>query len=274
MNVEKLPKLTPIEIGYRIDASLPVIPFAMEVNRAGCAAPHAHPRGQFIYASSGVMRVVSREAIWVVPPSQGVWVPPEVDHEVYFPGEVALRNLFIDPSVTPVLPPACAVLKVSPLLRELILRAVEVGEEYRPETAAWRLMQVLVDELRRAEETKLSLPMARDERLARVIDALLKEPGDRRDLQGWAKVAGASPRTLARLFLRDTGLTFAGWRRRLLLQEAVDRLGSGATVTQVAFDLGYQSLSAFIEMFRQEMGAPPAQYARQRGSTPSPPGTL
>jgi len=269
MDVEKLPKLAPIEVGYRVDPALPIIPFAMQVNRAGCAAPHAHPRGQFIYASSGVMRVVCRDVIWVVPPSQGVWVPPEVEHEVYFPGEVSLRNLFVDPSVTEGLPARCAVVKVTPLLRELILKAVEVGEGYLPETVGWRLMMVILDELRQAEETELSLPMARDKRLARVIEALLKEPGDARDLEAWAEVAGASPRTLTRLFQRDTGLSFAAWRKRLLLQEAVDRLSRGASVTEVAFDLGYQSLSAFIEMFRQEMGAPPGQYVRRRSSTSS-----
>ncbi|MBJ6725903.1 AraC family transcriptional regulator [Geomesophilobacter sediminis] len=269
MTVDNLPKLAPIEIGYRVDPALPIIPFAMEVSRAGCAAPHAHPRGQFIYASSGVMRVVCRRDVWVVPPSQGVWVPPEVDHEVYFPGDVSLRNLFVDPSRTAALPVECAVLKVSPLLRELIVRAVEVGDDYRPETPPWRLMMVVLDELACAEKTPLHLPMGRDERLLRVMEALLREPGDRREIEAWAAVAGASVRTLSRLFQRETGLSYGAWRKRLLLQTALDRLDRGESVTTVAFDLGYQSLSAFIEMFRQALGAPPGQYARQSGQSTS-----
>jgi len=263
MNNDKLTKLAPITLGYQLDPKLPVIPLAMEVERAGCAAPHAHPRGQLIYASSGVMRVICGRDIWVVPPSQAVWVPPNQEHEVYFPGEVALRNLFIDPTATAGLPEQCAVLKVSALLRELILKAVQIGEEYEPESAGWRLMQVLLDELRQAEPTPLHLPMARDERVMRVIEALLKEPGDNRDLDQWGKVAGASGRTLARLFVSETGLTFGTWRKRLLLQEAVKRLDQGQQVTRIAFDLGYRSLSAFIEMFRKELGTSPGQYARQ-----------
>ncbi len=62
-----------------------------------------------------------------------------------------------------------------------------------------------------------------------------------------------------------TGLTFGAWRKRLLLQEAIDRLGRGHSVTRVAFDLGYQSLSAFVEMCRQWLGTSPGQYARQQG---------
>lgn len=263
MNNDKLPRLAPITLGYLLDPKLPIIPLAMEVERAGCAAPHAHPRGQLIYASSGVMRVICGCDIWVVPPSQAVWVPPNQEHEVYFPGEVALRNLFIDPTATAGLLELCAVLKVSALLRELILKAVEIGEEYEPESAGWRLMQVLLDELRQAGPTPLHLPMARDERVMRVIEALLEEPGDNRDLDQWGKVAGASGRTLARLFVSETSLTFGTWRKRLLLQEAVKRLDQGQQVTRIAFDLGYQSLSAFIEMFRKELGASPGQYARQ-----------
>jgi len=263
-------KLPPVELGFRVDARLPVIPLAMQVSprrmqarQVACAAPHAHPRGQLIHASSGVMRVVCGRDIWVVPPSQAVWVPPNQEHEVFFPGEVALRNLFIDPSASAGLPPLCTVLKVSPLLRELILKSVEVGESYLPDSTGWRLMQVLLDELRQAEATPLHLPMGRDERLLRVIEALLHDPGDTRDLTAWGRLAGASGRTLARLFASETGLTFGVWRKRLQLQEAIKQLDQGQPVTRVAFDLGYQSLSAFIEMFRRALGVPPGRYARR-----------
>jgi AraC-like DNA-binding protein len=263
MNVDKLTKLPPVEIGYRLDPLKPVIPLAMQVSHAGCAAAHRHPRGQLIYASSGVMRVVCGRDIWLVPPSQAVWVPPEQEHEVYFPGDVALRNLFVDPTALAGLPQHCAVLKVTLLLRELILKAVVIGEEYQPESAGWRLMQVLLDELRLAEETLLHLPMARDERLLRVINALMAHPDDGRDLEAWGVLAGASGRTLARLFVKETGLTFGVWRTRLHLQEAIKRLDRGEQVTRIAFDLGYQSLSAFIDMFRREMGVSPRRYGRQ-----------
>ncbi len=266
MSVDKLTRLDPIEVGYRVNPDLPVIPLAMQVSKAGCAAPHRHPRGQLIYASSGVMRVVCGRDIWVVPPSQAVWVPPDQEHEVYFPGDVALRNLFVDPSATAGLPLHCCVLRVSVLLRELILKAVGIGEEYQPDSAGWRLMQVLLDELRQAEPTPLHLPMARDERVMRVIEALLHTPEDCRGLDGWSGLAGASSRTLARLFVAETGLTFGQWRTRLVLQEAIRRLDQGQPVTAIAFDLGYQSLSAFIEMFRRELGSPPRQYARQQGA--------
>ncbi len=266
MDIAKLTKLPPITVGYRVEPKLPIIPLAMQVSNAGCAASHAHPRGQLIFASNGVMRVLCGKDIWVVPPTQAVWIPSDVEHEVYFPGEVSLRNLFIDPSVTSGLPELCTVIRVSPLLRELILKAVIIGDSYTTESPGFRLMTVILDELEQAERTQLHLPMGRDTRLLRVIEELLKCPGDRRELQEWALFAGASTRTLARLFVKETGLTFGDWRKRLLLQEAVDRLGKGDTVTDVAFDLGYKSLSAFIEMFRKSLGSPPREYLSTKSS--------
>ena len=264
MNIEKMTKLSPINIGYRVDLTQPVIPLSMQVRDAGCASAHAHPRGQLIYASSGVMRVFCRRDQWVVPPSQAVWVPPWVEHEVYFPGNVWLRNLFIDPSALAGLPQQCTVIKVSALLRELILTAMTVVDDYPADSPEFRLMQVILDQLRQAEPTALHLPMGQDDRLTRVLQELMRAPGESRSLDELAVIAGASSRTLSRLFVRETGLTFGQWRKRLLLQEAIHRLDNGESVTTVAFDLGYQSLSAFIEMFRQVLGVSPKKYLRKQ----------
>ena len=264
MNIEKMTKLGPIILGYRLDPELPVITLSMEVERVGCAASHAHPRGQLIYAESGIMRVVCARDIWIVPPSQAVWVPPGVEHEVYFPGRVSLLNLFIDPTAAVGMAESCVVIKVSSLLRELICKAAHTGDDYRRGSVEWRLIQVLLDELRQAEPTLLHLPQARDPRVMFVIEALIRNPSNACGINEWGKMTGASGRTLARLFVSETGLTFGDWRRRLFLQRGIDRLYNGDSVTTVAFDLGYRSLSAFIEMFRRTLGTSPAQYIRHK----------
>ena len=259
MNIEKLTKLPPVEAGFIIDEKRPVILFSMDVKDAGCAAPHAHPRGQFIYASSGTMRVICGKNIWVVPCQQAVWVPPYVEHEVFFPGKVTLNNLFIDPSHVKNLPEKCTVTEVSPLLRELILKATSF-EQNSGRTE--RVMAVILDELAGAAETDLRLPLASDPRLMRVMNGLMKAPGCTKGIEFWADTAGASSRTLMRLFQRETGFSFYEWRKRLRLQEAVKRLGEGEDVTGVALDLGYSSLSAFIKMFRETLGTTPGKLSR------------
>ena len=89
---------------------------------------------------------------------------------------------------------------------------------------------------------------------------MIANPADNRALAGWAVEIGASERTLGRLFIRHLGMSFGAWRRRLRLLESIDRLGNGASVTEVAYELGYGSPSAFIAMFRENLGVPPARF--------------
>jgi AraC-like DNA-binding protein len=223
---------------------------------------HRHFRAQLVFASEGVMRVTTAAGTWVVPPQQAVWVPADVDHEVYSPGPISMRSLYVHPDATGGLPEECCVMSVEPFLRELIVKISDLAECQELSGKYARLVGVVLDELRGLEVAPLHLPLPRDPRLKAVTDCLIADPGDNRDLTQWGSRAGASARTLARLFRRETGMTFAGWRRRLRLLAAVSRLGGGESVTTVAYDLGYHSPSAFVAMFRRSLGTSPGRYLR------------
>jgi AraC-like DNA-binding protein len=177
-----------------------------------------------------------------------------------------MRTLYVDETVARELPTECCVVAVPPLLRQLILRAMAVGVDYAPESAGARVMAVILDELRALKPEPLHLPHPRDPRLKKIAKALLADPADGRALADWAKGAGASERTLARLFVKQTGMTFGAWRERLRLTTAVARLAEGEPVTSVAYDLGYQSPSAFIAMFRRSLGDTPGRYLKKAQS--------
>jgi AraC-like DNA-binding protein len=81
-------------------------------------------------------------------------------------------------------------------------------------------------------------------------------------LDDLAAHAGASRRTLERLFVAETGMPIARWRRQLRLLQALQLLGAGQSVTHVAHMVGYATPSAFTAMFRAELGGTPAQYFR------------
>ena len=226
---------------------------------------HRHFRAQLVFASAGVMTVTTAAATWVVPPQQAVWVPAGVDHEVYSAGPLSMRSLYVHPDASGDLPGECSVMAVGPFLRELIVKVADLaGRNELPDSYA-RLVAVVLDELRDLKTAPLHLPLPRDARLKAVTDSLMAEPGDNRDLTQWGRHAGASGRTMARLFRRETGMTFAGWRRRLRLLAAVSRLAAGEPVTTVAYDLGYHSPSAFVAMFRRSLGTPPGRYLKGPG---------
>lgn len=222
--------------------------------------PHAHERAQLIFAARGVMTVSADTGTWAVPPQRAVWMPGGVRHEIRMSGAVSMRTLYVRPEAAAALPPAVRVIAVSPLLRELILRACALPVLYDEAGADGRVMRLLLDEIAALPSVALDLKMPVDPRVERVCRALREEPGDPRTLDDWARGAGASGRTLARLFLKETGLSFADWRQQARLLAAMARLAAGQPITRIALDLGYESPSAFTAMFRRALGAPPSRY--------------
>jgi len=262
MNIDKMTSLQPSEYAFVLDPSMPVLAKSMEIGKSHRVAAHVHPRAQLLYAIQGVLRVNTLVGTWVVPPSQAVWLPSGMQHETICRDSTSLRTLYIDPSYTDSLPQDCCVANVTNLLKELILKAVAIDNIYQPDTPQWRVMQVILDELADLQQTPLSLPLPADKRLMPVVEHLLQNPSDNRGLDYWAKESGASSRTLARLFMKQTGLNFSEWRMQLRLLEAVERLSQGESVTRLAFELGYNSPSAFINMFRKVMGVAPGKYVK------------
>jgi AraC-like DNA-binding protein len=206
------------------------------------------------------MTVTTDEGTWVVPPQRAVWMPAGVEHEIRCTGAVEMRTLYIQTGALPHAPNACRVVTVSPLLRELILRAIELPQPYPLGGAEERLIATLLDEIATAPGAPLHLPVPADETLRVVVDGLLADPADSRTLSEWASAAGVSDRTLARLFVKETGVTFAGWRQQLRLVRALESLAAGRSVTEAALDVGYESPSSFIAMFRRALGTTPSRY--------------
>ncbi len=222
---------------------------------------HAHRRGQLLYASEGTMTVHTESGIWVVPPHRAVWVPGGIRHQVLAgDAPLSMRTVKIEPDAVPGLPDQCCVVAVSPLLRELILAAVAFGDAYDDQGPDGRLARVLLDQIRDLPTAPLHLPLLHDRRLKRMERALQNNPAEALSANVWAALAGVSPRTFSRLFQQDTGMTFRQWRQQLRLLAAMRRLAAGQRVNQVALELGYESASAFVAMFRRALGTTPGRY--------------
>jgi len=123
-----------------------------------------------------------------------------------------------------------------------------------------RIVELLVDQLKGVESVPLQLPHPVDSRAKRVVEVLFANPGDQRTLKELCKDCGASKRTVQRLFLEETKMTFAKWRQQLRLLHGLQLLASGEKVTAAALEAGYSSTSAFISMFRKQLGTSPTRY--------------
>jgi AraC-like DNA-binding protein/mannose-6-phosphate isomerase-like protein (cupin superfamily) len=255
-----------VPINARLDRleELPqaVVAYGRDLDKGSILPFHSHRRAQLIYASDGVMTITTRSASYVVPSQRAVWMPPGVEHQIIARSAVAMRTLYVEVAASENLPLDVCVLQVTPLLRELILEAVAAGPGYEPNSPQSRIISVILDQINTQPVTSLKLPLPADPRLRRVTQSLLDNPADPRDLDGFAKDVGASKRTLVRLFPVQTGMTFREWRQQRRLLYALELLMTGANVTSIALETGYDNSSAFIAMFRRCLGTTPKRYMK------------
>lgn len=224
-------------------------------------AAHAHDWDQLTYAASGVMRVETDSATWLVPPHRAVWVPAGISHTERMHSPVSVRTLYLAPRLARALPRDCGMVNISPLLRELILHVSRIGVLDEKTPSHRGLLRVLLDQLESLCDVALQLPMPRDPRARRVARLLQERPTEGVTTATLSRLAGVGRRTMERLFLAETEMTVGEWRRRLRLLRAVHALASGESVTDAALDAGYSSTSAFISVFRRAFGTTPGRYA-------------
>jgi AraC-like DNA-binding protein len=235
----------------------PVSALANSYPRGHVIAAHRHPRAQLIFGLHGVMSVHAAGSIWTVPASHALWMPPGVEHEVQMASPVEMRSLYFDPRALRGTPRECQVLFVSPLLRELIVRAMEIPPLYDERGRDGRVMRLIVDEVAALRAEPLALRMPADPRLARLCERVLDDLSATLSMASLGRGAGLSERSIMRLFPAETGLTFGRWQQQARLMQAFALFDQGLSVTQVALELGYASPAAFTKMFRRLLGAPP-----------------
>ena len=221
---------------------------------------HYHPEDQLIFASRGVMTVGTEQGIWVVPPLRAVWIPVGTRHSVGMSGSVSMRTLYFLPGVVHARISRCFVMNVPALLRELIIYACQFPKLRRNVAEQKSLIDLIVTQVRAANSVPLQLPQPLDPRATKVAQILLANPSDERRLETLCKNCGASKRTIQRIFISETKMTFGKWRQQLRLLHALQLLASGEKVSAAALEAGYNSTSAFIAMFKAQLGATPTNY--------------
>ena len=266
-------RITPLPGGSIGLSAVPESPVLGESSRAIVARrssyarghhvkPHWHARAQFIFAVAGTMRVRTPRHAWIVPPSRALWVPSHTVHEIQMHGVVEMRSLYVNDAAGAGMPSTCVVLNVTPLLRELVVRAVALPVRYDEDGDDGVLMRLLMAEIRRLPQCALDLPLPESPDLTQLCERLLTDLSTRRPCGLDADDMNTSTRTLYRRFVRETGITFARWKQQARLLESIRRLAEGMPVTTVALDLGYESPSAFSTMFRRSLGIAPRAFIK------------
>lgn len=259
-----LPPLDPQR--YAPSAERPVRAKARQMEHWMDIQAHHHDWSQLVFSVSGVVRVNTPDATFLLPPGRAVWIPPLREHAVTAVERADLRTLYLH--ANPPAPQAqdwtqARVLEVSPLLRELVLELAagspETATTGSKEREHW-LASLVLDELGRAKPLRLGVDLPQDPRLRRLCEAILQAPQRHTALADWAAEVGASERTVSRLFREQLGSSYAQWRQQVLLAQALSLAARKRPMSLIAAELGYASASAFSAMVTRTVGMPPSKF--------------
>lgn len=242
----------------------PVFLRSVELSAGQTFAFHAHRWNQLVYGLSGSLVVYLTDRRYIITPDQAIWVPTGQIHASGSFGTAAFRSLWIADQPNLGMPDRCVVLEVSPFLRALIAELALATGHADDGPYIDHLDALILKQVQRASAQDFSLPWPASEPLRRLCETLYDDPADARTSVQWGKELAITPRTLARKFEAEVGMTLRDWRRKLRLFRALEWLGMGCTITGVALDLGYASQSAFTYMFRIETGVSPAEWQRAK----------
>lgn len=209
------------------------------------------------------MRVETALASWVVPPDRAVWIAAGFEHSVQVVVPVQMQTVYLRPDQVPDVQPSCRVIGVKPLLRELVLEVRRRGMLIASIPEQKRLAAVLLDQVFDTRSLPAQIRLPTDKRARAVAQRAQVDLARVPPLQELVGGCGVSVRTIERLFLHETGLTFGRWLQRVRALHAVGRLVGGISVAQAGMEVGYESTSAFIAMFKRVLGRTPGSYLRE-----------
>jgi AraC-like DNA-binding protein len=218
---------------------------------------HVHEVHQIVWTGSGVVAVDVDGRTWVLPPTLALWVPAGVRHTTWIARPGTMRGIYVRTSAFA--PPwrRPVVVAVPGLMRELL---DFLDDAVLPGAVRHRAEALLMDVLRPVAVAPITLPMPTDLRAVAVARGVLEHPGEGWSLEEWGRRVGASVRTLTRLFVAETGLTFAQWRTNAHLRVALSCLADGMSTSATARQAGYSTPSAFVAAFRRATGQTPGAY--------------
>jgi AraC-like DNA-binding protein len=258
---------------FRVEASIMAesrnlfAPVFREYPRGHNVAAEAHAWPQLLHASSGVIRVETEQASWIVAPRRAVWIPPGCVHESWMLTDVHFRSLYLTPSNV-WRHMKCKVIDVSPLLGELILAAQEFDPNKDMGTRGNLITRLILEELRLAKSVGSPIPLPQDPRLLRLCRSVLADVASDKTLDELAREVGSCSKTIARQFDRELGMNFRKWREMVQIANATAYLAQGVPVKVAAAALGYTP-SSFSVMLRRGMGSTPQVLQRALRQPPN-----
>lgn len=222
---------------------------------------HKHSRHQLIYSIKGSIQVLTDQGYWILPPMRAIWIDRETAHGFRSRYSAEIHILYIKPDTDFQLSKtSCVVLNITPLIKELVKKCITFEWYYPTNSAENRLSQVLLDQLKNMDQPPVNIPEPQNPKLKKIVQIFRDNPSNSMKLSDLANSVHASERTIERLFVQDTEMSFSEWRNRFRLVTSLEYLAENVTVSNIANLVGYDHSSSYITAFKKMFGCTPKQY--------------
>lgn len=220
-------------------------------------------RHYLLYAAKGAMRLEAEGKGWTLPPARAALIHAGREIKVTMPQKLSACSVLFDPSFVKPPPASLSVFEMTPLARELVLACRDYGPQSTLDDYGAQLFKMLAANTWKLAETptKAGLPSGHSEAVKAALVLTEEQLAGTPNFEEIAATVAVSPRTLARRFSEELGMTWRQALRRLRMNRAIEALADPQRqITEIAFSVGYSSLSAFNTAFRDFSGRTPTEF--------------
>ena len=224
---------------------------------------HSHEVDSLFVPLEGNIFLECGQFLFIATYGSAIFVPRGIMHQGQMFGGTKGFNLYFKEPNTLLSKKPTSIL-INELCLALMKDLIDENQEVQDELICLKKFELLVHELNISKSSPFCLQTYENKTFQKITDMIIKAPHEKRSLAYLANHFGMSERTLSRLFKKETGMTYSQWKNRLYLMLSFRALLEGTSVTNIAYDLGYETSSSFIYQFKKTLGVTPKVFLKNQ----------
>lgn len=222
---------------------------------------HTHNRAQLTYVEEGYQYFHIDQKIYLVPQNHVIWIPSGKAHKITSEAKTVNLILFLfKTTFKDDFYQHIQVFAIPPVLKEMLLYASKWNKILIEDEEQSIFFKAILKSLPNfcKESNYLEIPVPKDLRLIPVCDYINSNFKYNLNIDTLAEKAQMSVRSLQRIFKHETGITLQKYLQLIRILKSVELIDMKQyTLSEIAFKIGYQSLSAFTTSYFTIMKSKP-----------------
>ncbi|PSL43396.1 AraC family transcriptional regulator [Chitinophaga niastensis] len=228
---------------------------------------HKHNKGQLTYVEGGAAFLYTKDKTYFLPARHYMWVPAGVEHyfQHRYPANYIRTIYFFSEQEDKEVPfyTQTGIYPVGNLLLEMILHTATWDGDVYPDDRRFPFIKAIKNMLPDISTVPLpiTLPTTENPRLQPVLKYIQENLAEPLTLEIVGHAFNYSERTLTRLFRATMDISFFQYLKLARMIKAMGYLlETQKSISEIAWDTGYNSVSAFSNTFYKLVGKRPSDF--------------